>query len=467
MTPPAPSLSTRFLALAGASLLALPAGAAAEAQVEIGHHPTGAGFALDPVPPPARNDAATGAKFALTAGSRDRNCGDLDVLHDSRLPTNEDQPSANFFFRAGSEGGRIEIDLGSAIEVERVSTYSWHRSSRGPQVYTLFGADGTAPDFKGGTDVASDPTSTGWTRIAQVDTRPPDGDGGGGGDGGGQYAVAITGGSGALGTFRYLLFAVEPTDTRDAFGHTFFSEIDVIDADHPAPEAIDTAPSEPVRIAFDAQDGRFRFTIDATAAPELATWAEEELKPVVQEWYPKVVALLPGDAFEPPAEVTLRFRTDMGGTPASASGAGINMNAPWIARELEREAKGAVVHELVHVVQSYGRRRGAGATRPPGWLVEGIADYIRWFLYEPESLGAEITAANFLRARYDASYRITANFLNWVTDTYGSEIVPTLNTALREGSYTEDFWKEATGRSVQELGTDWKAAQKDILDAKI
>jgi hypothetical protein len=27
--------------------------------------------------------------------------------------------------------------------------------------------------------------------------------------------------------------------------------------------------------------------------------------------------------------------------------------------------------------------------RTPGWVVEGIPDYIRWFLYEPQSHGAD------------------------------------------------------------------------------
>jgi hypothetical protein len=88
------------------------------------------------------------------------------------------------------------------------------------------------------------------------------------------------------------------------------------------------------------------------------------------------------------------------------------MNSSWFRRELNREARGAVVHELVHVVQSYGRvrRTDPDATRAPGWLVEGIADYIRWFLYEPETRGAEINERNLSRARYDASYRVTGTF---------------------------------------------------------
>ncbi len=37
-----------------------------------------------------------------------------------------------------------------------------------------------------------------------------------------------------------------------------------------------------------------------------------------------------------------------------------------------------MVHETVHCVQRY---RGRGN---PGWLVEGVADYVRFFKYEPK-----------------------------------------------------------------------------------
>ena len=42
-----------------------------------------------------------------------------------------------------------------------------------------------------------------------------------------------------------------------------------------------------------------------------------------------------------------------------------------------------MVHETTHVVQAY--RRGAR----PGWLVEGISDYIRFFKFEPGKLGSD------------------------------------------------------------------------------
>ena len=114
---------------------------------------------------------------------------------------------------------------------------------------------------------------------------------------------------------------------------------------------------------------------------------------------------------------------------------------------------------MTHVVQDYGRARrtNPNAVATPGWVVEGIADYVRWFLFEPQTHGAEITKNNLANARYDASYRITANFLNWVTQTYDKDLVQKLNAAAREGRYAEPLWKAWTGKSVQELGDEWKA----------
>jgi hypothetical protein len=216
---------------------------------------------------------------------------------------------------------------------------------------------------------------------------------------------------------------------------------------------------------FESEGGKYRFTMDTTVAPDLTAWAKTELAPVVRAWYPKIVKLLPSEGYEAPTNVTIRFREDMGRTPASAGGGGINCNAEWFERNLKGEAIGAVVHEMVHVVQQYGRARRTNpeATRTPGWLVEGIPDYIRWFLYEPETKGAEITQRNLARARYDASYRVTGNFLNWVTTNYCKEIVPKLNAAAREGRYKEEVWKECTGKELAALGEEWKTAHEERL----
>ena len=140
-------------------------------------------FKFKNVPPPSRNDAATTAKFTIVDGRSDPNGGDVESLRDGRVPIDEDQPSENFFFGAGTEGGRLLVDLGAIAEVRKVNTYSWHSNTRGPQVYRLYAADGNADDFDPQPKQGTSPENCGWKLVADVDTRPKEG------EVGGQYGV--------------------------------------------------------------------------------------------------------------------------------------------------------------------------------------------------------------------------------------------------------------------------------------
>lgn len=449
--------------LAGAAVLLLQLSTLAATSVKFEQNTSNTPFTFRLVPQPSSNDAAATAQFSIAQGQRDRNGGDLAVLHDGRVPTEDDQPAANFFFGAGSAGGRIRVDLGRLISIKAVNTYSWHSGNRAAQVYRLYAAQGTESNFHAAPGEDIDLGTSGWRLMASVDTRSNDA------EPGGQHGVSISSPEqGHLGEYRYLLFEMERTEDRDAFGNTFYSEIDIIDANGPTPIPIAAGPEKQIVSSFAADGGKYHFSIDATAAPDLMDWAEKELRPVVQEWYPKIVGLLPSEGFEPRTNITLRFRNDMGGTPASAGGSRINLNSSWFRKELNREARGSVVHELVHVVQSYGntRRTNPSSRRTPGWLVEGLADYIRWFLYEPQTRGAEITARNLARAKFDASYRITGNFLNWVTQTYDRDIVSNLNAAARKGQYSPELWKERTGKTVEELGDEWLKGHQARLSSQ-
>jgi hypothetical protein len=212
------------------------------------------------------------------------------------------------------------------------------------------------------------------------------------------------------------------------------------------------------------ETGNYKITIDTSETPDLCGWADQKLQPVVKEWYPKLVEMLPSEEYEAPTEVTIAVKKDAKGV-AFASGNKITCAAEWFRKNLDGEAVGAVVHEMAHVVQNYGwgRRRNPDAKRTPGWIVEGIPDYIRWFLYEPQTKGAEITERNLSRAKYDANYRITGNFIDWVVRTYDKDIVRKINAAARAGKYSDDLWKEYTGKTVQELGAEWKEMHEKRL----
>ncbi len=437
---------------AGASVLLLSTTASlAEIKVIVAHNDNetaAPGFKFKEVPPPSRLNAVSTAKFSIVDGRRDPTGGSLEQLHDGALPTAADQPEENFFFRQGIDGGRISIDLGSATEIKQFRSYSWHPGSRGPQVYNLYLSDGQSDGFNAQPKKGTDPQSCGWKLTAKVDTRPASG------DPGGQYGVSISDSAGVIGKFRYLLLDVSRTEDSDPFGNTFYSEINVIDANAKDGPETTQAPLRTIKEAFESEGGRYRFTIDMTQAPDLSEWATNQLAPVVREWYPKIVAMLPSEGYEAPKEFSIVFRDRRNGV-ANTGGTRITCMAPWYRRELKGEAIGSVVHELVHVVQQYGRaRNNPDAKDSPGWLVEGMADYIRWYDYEPQSHGAEVR--NLERARYNASYRVTANFLNWVVEKSSPDLVSRLNAAMRQGKYEPEIWKQATGRTVEELGAAWK-----------
>jgi glycosidase len=63
-------------------------------------------------------------------------------------------------------------------------------------------------------------------------------------------------------------------------------------------------------------------------------------------------------------------------------------------------------------------------------LVEGIPDYLRYFIYEPGKIGR--INPNW---KYTDPYRPAAHFLNYVTQKYDKDIVRKMNAALREGKY--------------------------------
>ena len=150
----------------------------------------------------------------------------------------------------------------------------------------------------------------------------------------------------------------------------------------------------------------------------------------------------------PDARSSIAITNDYRGV-AATGGNHVVCNAAWFKRNYNGEGLGAVVHELVHVVQRYGGR-ARGGTRNPGWLVEGIADYIRWFKYEPKPTGTR--PRNPDQANYTDSYRITAGFLNFVVEKHEKELVKKLNAAMRQGSYSPDRGRSTPARPWTSCG---------------
>lgn len=404
-------------------------------------------FSFSALPPPSNNDLPY--RITVVEGQLDSNSAKLECLSDGEIPRSADDPRRCLFFAPSTDGGRVLITLEHAQEIKQINTYSWHQSTRAPQVYTVYAYAGNGSPQPADLVRTKKIDQQGWKKLIDVDTRTTQGSFG-------QHIASIVDTTGSLGTYRYLLFDLHRTTEDSPFGNTFFCELDVVGVTSPTPTTVLAVQQKQCSTEILTADASLRLAVDYTLAPELEKWIKENVLPVCTNEYSKVCRVL---GVKPAGQriLCMRLKTDMGGVPASAGGGTINLNAQWAGKN-QHEAVGAVIHEVAHIVQSYP----GGA---PGWLTEGIADYVRWFLYEPQTKGAQLTRHNIDKARYDSSYRISANFLDWVIRTYDKDgtFLIKLNTALRERNYADDFWQTMTCKSLTELNDAWLAERREGL----
>lgn len=133
--------------------------------------------------------------------------GSLPRLNDGEAAQNDDDTARCVWY---DSEGRFYADLGADVPIARINTYSWHRSNRAPQYFSLWAARGDRmppADFAHG-------GHEGWTLLAVVNTRDlGDGD---------IHGTSVHATAGDLGPYRYLLWVAE-----DMSQGTFFTEIDV------------------------------------------------------------------------------------------------------------------------------------------------------------------------------------------------------------------------------------------------
>ncbi|MCK5835242.1 MAG: chitobiase/beta-hexosaminidase C-terminal domain-containing protein, partial [Lentisphaeria bacterium] len=111
--------------------------------------------------------------------------------------------------------------------------------------------------------------------------------------------------------------------------------------------------------------------VDFSEAPELKDFALKSRK-LAERYHPMIHKLLKTPGFKTYKQVMLIFKK-MDGVAATAGNV-IYFAKDWYLKH--PEDYGSVIHELTHVVQHYPKYE-------PWWVVEGIADYVRNFHFEP------------------------------------------------------------------------------------
>jgi hypothetical protein len=182
---------------------------------------------------------------------------------------------------------------------------------------------------------------------------------------------------------------------------------------------------------------------DVNDNSRLVEWGKQA-KTMIEQWHQRTVNLIPTKGFDVPTEVWLKIRKSNRGI-AGTSGRHITVSSGWI--EKHPEDIGLVFHELVHVIQDY---KGIDA----GWLTEGIADYLRWAIYEGKP--HDWFPFTDKPQGYKDSYRVAGGFLLWLETDACPGIVNKLNTRIRKRTYKDEtFFEKETGRTLDTLWTDY------------
>ncbi len=199
-----------------------------------------------------------------------------------------------------------------------------------------------------------------------------------------------------------------------------------------------------------------------------------------EEWYPKINTALFGQDYSLPfKEVRVIFEPSISDgiwpwrsvVPAYTDGNAIHVNSAYVAQLHKQEPsdyQGMLIHELTHVNQHYGNAGDAG------WLVEGIADYVRHKYFEKDieprlhldrngNLGGfelDRNRGKFASEGYLGGYTVTGSFLFWLEVRKNKDIVPILNRALREGRYSGKLFQERCGAALSALWHEFLAQSR-------
>ncbi|MFT5130963.1 MAG: hypothetical protein ACI8W8_004596 [Rhodothermales bacterium] len=127
----------------------------------------------------------------------------LPRLHDGKASADDDTANSTWF---DGDDYAFMVDLGAAKDVARINSFSWHKSDRSPQKFTLAGS----------LDKET------WTEIAKVDSTAL--------GKGGKHGSSVLKGEGSLGNFRYLRWSARGNNHG-----CFFTEVDVFSLDQNLP----------------------------------------------------------------------------------------------------------------------------------------------------------------------------------------------------------------------------------------
>jgi hypothetical protein len=193
-------------------------------------------------------------------------------------------------------------------------------------------------------------------------------------------------------------------------------------------------------------------TIDSSIAPDTADYLNTYIVPEIKTWYPKISDALAYPDYTPRPDIHLVVTnlSDAALRTTFATGL-IRIDATWLRQHMD--GAGAFLHELTHVVQGYEN------SSPPGWLIEGLADWTReWLTRERYHIWSPLPLDTL------GTYSPGSYTLQWA-ETKSPGIIRKLNVAAHNGTYNVNLLTTATSKTDEQLFTEAKQQHQGPIGA--
>lgn len=210
----------------------------------------------------------------------------------------------------------------------------------------------------------------------------------------------------------------------------------------------------------------------------VAWWNEQGFLDGMDEWEERISTFMCGSA-EPVNLMDIYITLEKDGLAGTGDNR-ITIGNDWamerVAANDARDVRGCIAHELTHAVQYLvGQYLGktinleniivvhkTDGTTELNHLTEGIADWIRWYNFEPDHYRDERRYGHFYcKGRTLTEYGDGCEFIDYLATTYGTGIVSNMCLWCADNGNASNkigkIWPALVGKTYDELLAEWAA----------
>ena len=210
----------------------------------------------------------------------------------------------------------------------------------------------------------------------------------------------------------------------------------------------------------------------------VAWWNEQGFLDGMDEWEERISTFMCGSA-EPVNLMDIYITLEKDGLAGTGDNR-ITIGNDWamerVAANDARDVRGCIAHELTHAVQYLvGQYLGktinleniivvhkTDGTTELNHLTEGIADWIRWYNFEPDHYRDERRYGHFYcKGRTLTEYGDGCEFIDYLATTYGTGIVSNMCLWCADNGNAsgkiDKIWPTLVGKTYEELLAEWAA----------